>query len=122
MKNLSENIQTTLNIDKVKLADILGITEQILTELEQVESVYQAPKKLGRLILLGGFLEYIAKSYPQIKKESYLEILINERIVSDPDDLEDGNISLINFINANDKNVSWKLVLSQILEERLRLL
>jgi hypothetical protein len=122
MKTISETIQTTLNINHPTLASLIGITEQSLTEFENLESLYQAPKKAGRLILLGSFLGYITEFYPQIKSESYLEILYNERIVFDPSDLEDGDCSLINFINANNKNISWKLILSQILDERLKLL
>ena len=122
MKNLSDSIQATLNINKQNLAGLIGVTEQSLNEWELIESDFLLPNKAKRLALLSDIIKYVSQNYPQIKESSYLEILHNERIVFNPEDLEDGDVSFIGFINANPSQVGWKIIVSQILDEHLKLL
>ena len=121
MKLTSNNLQKNINVNKSKLADLLGVTEKELSDWEEIDAGYPTIKKSKRLILLSEIVEYISKNY-QIEQVALLDLLNDEKITFNPNDLEDGSCSLIGFINANSHNLYWKLMIAQIMEERLKLL
>lgn len=107
MAKLRKYVDTILkkNIvpNRTFLAGLLGVTERSLTDWEKMDTNNYSPKA-KRLILLNQIISLMCKEFPD---SNHYDLLCNSRIVIDPKDKEDGEISLINFILSDPDNTFW---------------
>ncbi len=105
-KHASEKLCSLLSINKTFLAGMLGVTDRSLTEWEGMGAGEETPKS-KRLVMLYNVVRTISKEFPMIPHKAYREVLENSRIVFDPDDEEDGSISLMNLVVTEPDEKFW---------------
>ena len=105
-KHAIETLCPTLGVSRTTLAGMLGITERSLSEWENLGTGDSTPKS-KRLLLLYNVVRLFSKEFPKMPAKAYKEVLENSRVIFDPDDEEDGSISLINLIVAEPEEKCW---------------
>lgn len=115
MKFLSNYIQTSLNITNSQLPSLLGISEQELSEWENYDLPNSAPKKAMRLVLLADIVEFVTENYPELQQTGIVNILKQDKIVFDTE----SEFPFLGFVVSSGTFATWRLVLSQLLDERI---
>lgn len=118
LRQASNELTETLGINKTMLAGLLGVTERSMLEWEK-KSLSDITPKSKRLVLLYNLVRFMEQKYPTISKKMYRELLENSRVVIDPDDLEDGSISLMNMVINDPDEKYWPQIASSAIENYL---
>lgn len=98
-RNAVEKSCLILACSKSQLSGYLGVTLKTLEEWV-VNDQTSDLSKAKRLVRMYFILEYLLEAYPVASNERYKDILLNTRIIYDPDDDEDGMVSLIGLVNS----------------------
>ncbi len=119
LKQASELLVEALGINnRTMLAGLLGVTERSLQEWEK-KPLGEITPKAKRLVLLYNLVRFMEQQFPSVPKELYKEILENSRVVLDPDDEEEGSISLMNMIISDPSEKYWPQIASSSISEYL---
>lgn len=105
-KQAVEQLKKGLNLKDIPLATLLGVTERSLNDWKK-RSAGELPPKAYRLKRLWEVLRYMETKYPKLTPTERQSVLNNGRVTIDPDDPDDGTISLINYIKAHPKDVAY---------------
>lgn len=95
-----------LGVNETHLAGLLGVTPKSLADWKK-RNPGDLPPKAHRLERLYQVVTYLQKHHPEIQAKEYKGLIENGRITIDPDDAEEGSISLLNFINAEPEAKAW---------------
>lgn len=120
-KHAIEVLCGVLGVSKTFLAGMLGVTERSLSEWESLGSGESTPKS-KRLVLLYNIVQLISKDYSNIPPKAYRDILENSRIEFDPNDAEDGSISLMNLVVTEPEEKFWPTLTKKAVQDYLNFL
>lgn len=101
-----------LSCNESYLAGMLGVTERSLGAWKKLGGGDGTPKA-KRAKLLYEVLRYIHTHHKDIDPTEYKSFLENARVVVDPDDDEDGSVSLLNVIISNPDETYWAAIVEQ---------
>ena len=118
LKQASEQLTRLLGVSRTMLAGLLGVTERSMSEWEK-KSLNDITPKAKRLLLLYNLVRYIEQKYPKVPAKMYREILENSRVIFDPNDLEDGSISLMNMVISDPDEKYWPQIAGSAINEYL---
>lgn len=99
IKQRISDIKSKLQLPEGMLLSYLGITELTLEKW----TLSNKDPKVGKLNLLYDVINNL--STINSEPNNLTNFLINERIVFDPTDAEDGSVSIINYLLANDSDL-----------------
>lgn len=114
----SDQLIETLGVSRKMLAGLLGVSERNMSEWEK-KNLDNVTPKAKRLVLLYNLVRYIEEQFPLVPSKMYRELLENSRVVIDPDDSEDGSVSLINMIISDPDEKYWPQVAGSAIKEYL---
>ncbi len=101
-----EELKEALGLSHDYLAGLLGVTGRSLDEWKK-KGMGDLRGKVQRLIRLHQVLHYVENNPRRIQKKDLRNFLENARITVDPDDEEDGTVSLINYIIHEPEATTW---------------
>lgn len=101
-----------LGINETYLAGFLGVSPKSLTDWKK-RSVGDLPPKAYRLIRLYEVVCYLRKHHPDLQRE-YKGLLENGHLVIDPENEDEGTISLLNFILEEPNARVWVPCVEQV--------
>lgn len=116
IKQASKLLMRNLDISKSNLAGMVGVSERTLDEWGKA-SIDDFASKSNRLIALYNVVRLIKKERPNISAKDCRCFLYNSRIVFDPEDEEEGSVSMISFILAHPEEKDWISAYNSALEE-----
>lgn len=105
-----------LGINETYLAAFLGVTPKSLTDWKK-RGIADLPPKAHRLVRLYEVVSYLRKRHPDLPLREYKGLLENGRLTIDPDDEEEGTISLLNFIIEEPDAKAWAPCVEQVFTE-----
>ena len=105
-----------LDINETYLAGFLGVSPKSLGEWKK-RGVGELPPKGLRLARLFEVVSYLLDKHKEIPVREYKGLLENGRIVIDPNDDDEGSISLLNFIIEEPSARVWVPSVEQVVKE-----
>lgn len=108
-------LSSWLGINETYLAGFLGVSPKSLTDWKK-RSVGDLPPKASRLVRLYEVVCYLRKHYPDLQK-NYKGLLENGHIVIDPENEDEGTISLLNFILEEPNAKAWVPCVNHVVAE-----
>jgi transcriptional regulator with XRE-family HTH domain len=118
LRQASEQLTELLGVNRTMLAGLLGVTERSMSEWEK-KSIGNITPKAKRLALLYNLVRFIEQKYPTVPAKMYREILENSRVTIDPNDPEDGSISLMNMVISDPDEKYWPQIAGSAIKEYL---
>lgn len=95
-----------LGINETYLAGFLGVTPKSLADWKS-RRPGELPPKAHRLVRLHAVVSYLKSRHPELPPRDYKGLLENGRLTINPDDAEEGTISLLNFIISDPNAKVW---------------
>lgn len=118
LKQASELLTGVLGVNRTMLAGLLGVTERSMSDWEK-KALGDITPKAKRLVLLYELVRFIEEKYSSVPAKMYREVLENSRVVVDPDDLEDGTVSLMNMVISDPEEKYWPQIANSAIQEYL---
>jgi hypothetical protein len=118
LRQASEQLTELLGVNRTMLAGLLGVTERSMSEWEK-KSIGDITPKAKRLALMYNLVRFIEQKYPNVPAKMYREILENSRVTIDPNDPEDGSISLMNMVISDPDEKYWPQIAGSAIKEYL---
>lgn len=118
LKQATDLLIGVLGVNRTMLAGLLGVTERSMADWEK-KALGDITPKSKRLVLLYQLVRFIEEKHPKIPQKMYREILENSRVVIDPEDLEDGSISLMNMVITDPEEKYWVQIADSAIKEYL---
>ena len=116
LKQAINELTGILNMKETYLAGFLGVTEKSLSEWKRLGIAEPTPKA-RRLIRLYEVVEYLESKHSEVPVTAYKSLIENGRIITDPDDFEDGSISLLNYIIEEPQSKTWVPCVEEVVKE-----
>lgn len=116
LKQIIAELTEILNIRETYLAGFLGVTEKSLNEWKKLGLDELTPKSY-RLVRLYDVVSYLQNKHSEIPRSAYKSLIENGRFVTDPDDLEEGSISLLNFVIEEPQSKIWVPCVEEVVRE-----
>jgi hypothetical protein len=98
------------------LAGFLGVSPKSLTDWKK-RPIAELPPKSHRLVRLFEVVSYLKNRHPELHQRDYKNLLENGRLVIDPEDEDEGSISLLNFIVEEPDARVWRACVEQVVSE-----
>jgi hypothetical protein len=105
-----------LGINETYLAGFLGVSPKSLMDWKKRGSGDLPPKGL-RLARLHAVVSYMRDRHKEIPPQEYKGLLENGRLVIDPNDDDEGSISLLNFIIEEPNARVWASAVDHVVKE-----
>ncbi|MBY0472112.1 hypothetical protein K2X30_13175 [bacterium] len=105
-----------LGIGETYLAGFLGVSSKSLADWKK-RGTGDLPPKAHRLVRLYEVISYLKKRHANLPQREYKGLLENGRLVIDPNDEDEGSISLLNFILEEPNAKVWAPCVDQVVEE-----
>lgn len=118
LKQASDLLTGVLGVNRTMLAGLLGVTERSMSDWEKKDLGDITPKA-KRLVLLYQLVRFIEQKYPAVPHKMYREILENARVEIDPEDSEDGSVSLMNMVISDPDEKYWPQIANSAIKEYL---
>lgn len=118
LKQASDLLTGVLGVNRTMLAGLLGVTERSMSDWEK-KALGDITPKAKRLVLLYQLVRFIEQKYPDVPHKMYREILENGRVVIDPEDSEDGSVSLMNMVISDPDEKYWPQIANSAIKEYL---
>lgn len=118
LKQASDLLTDVLGVNRTMLAGLLGVTERSMSDWEK-KALGDITPKAKRLVLLYQLVRFIEEKHPKIPQKMYREILENSRVVIDPEDSEDGSVSLMNMVITDPEEKYWAQIADSAIKEYL---
>jgi len=118
LRQASEQLTELLGVSRTMLAGLLGVTERSMSEWEK-KNLDNVTPKAKRLVLLYNLVRYMEEQFSLVPSKMYRELLENSRVVIDPDDSEDGSVSLINMVISDPDEKYWPQIAGSAIKEYL---
>lgn len=119
LKQAVAELTESLGIRETYLAGFLGVTEKSLNEWKKLKLGDVTPKA-RRLTRLHEVVEYLKGKHPEVPGSAYKSLIENGRIVTDPNDPEEGSVSLLNFIIEEPDSKTWVPCVEEVVREFIR--
>ena len=119
LKQAIADLTSTLKVNETYLAGFLSVTEKSLNEWKKL-GMGDATPKAYRLIRLHEVTGYLKSKHPEVPQSAYKALIENGRIVTDPNDLEEGSISLLNFITEDPHSKTWVPCVEEVVREFIK--
>lgn len=116
VKQIVELVKKALKFNDTYLAGFVGVTEKSLNEWKK-RGMGDLPPKAKRLVRLHEVIRYLQDRHKEIPESSYKNLIENGRITTDPNDPDDGSISLLNFILAEPEAIAWPPCVEEVVRE-----
>ena len=105
-----------LGIGETYLAGFLGVSAKSLADWKK-RGTGDLPPKAHRLVRLYEVVSYLKKYHSEVPPREYKGLIENGRIIVDPDNTEDGSISLLNFIVEEPDSRVWAPCVDGVVSE-----
>lgn len=118
LKQASDLLIGVLGVNRTMLAGLLGVTERSMSDWEK-KALGDITPKAKRLVLLYQLARFIEQKYPDVPHKMYRGILENGRVEIDPEDSEDGSVSLMNMVISDPDEKYWPQIANSAIKEYL---
>ncbi len=108
-KQMVHFLTEELSINNSYLAGMLGVSEKSLNDWKSLPMGDLTPKA-KRLMRLFQVISYLKTNFKEVSHKEYKNVLLNGRIVLDPNDEEDGTTSLMSFVISEPEAKAWPAI------------